>query len=378
MSSNLIVTKVDGDNTRHKRGYSEGSSSLRYAKFVVLRPAGYPLKIGGPCDFPELSEPKVFEHYAKEQWEGERAIKGCYLFDKRMFPDFAFEIKAVEPNDSVIGGPTVIIVEKPGQEESQPIPKMMGGVSFSDIIGQEEAKSKCKLIERYLHEPAKFGVWAPKNILFHGPSGTGKTMMAKALATETDVPLIPMKATQLIGEHVGEGARRIHMLYNQAEELAPCIIFIDELDAIALDRKHQDLRGDVSEVVNALLTEMDGIEDRIGVCTIGATNRISALDYSIRSRFEEEIQFKMPTLEERLLIFKHYSKTFPQQISSSVRFEQIARETNGLSGRDLVEKILKTALHRAIIEESEVLPKHFEDALKQIPKTSEPPRNMFG
>lgn len=364
---------------RQKRGYDERNPSIGCAKFVILRPAGYPMRIGGgPCEFPELSEPRVFEHYAKEQWSGDKARKGEYLFDKRMFPDFAFEITGVEPNDSYIGGSTVIIVEKLGYEEAQPIPKMMGGVRFADVIGQEEAKCKCRLIERYLHEPDKFGTWAPKNILFHGPSGTGKTMMAKALANETDVPLIPTKATQLIGEHVGEGARRIHLLYDQAEELAPCIIFIDELDAIALDRRHQELRGDVSEVVNAILTEMDGIEDRVGVCTIGATNRIAALDCSIRSRFEEEIEFKMPSYDERLLILSNYAKTFPQQLSSTVSFEQIARETSGLSGRDLVEKILKTALHKAIIEESDVLPKHFEEALKQIPKASEPPRHMFG
>lgn len=363
---------------RQKRSYGERGSAIKYAKFVILRPAGYPMKIGGTqCEFPELSEPRVFEHYAKDQWSGERVRKGSYLFDKRMFPDFAFEVTSVEPNDSYIGGSTVIIVEEFGYKDTLPTPKMMSGVKFSDVIGQEEAKRKCKLIERYLHEPEKFGAWAPKNVLFHGPSGTGKTMMAKALANETDVPLIPTKATQLIGEHVGEGARRIHLLYDQAEKLAPCIIFIDELDAIALDRRHQELRGDVSEVVNALLTEMDGIEERKGVCTIGATNRIDALDHSIRSRFEEEIEFKLPNKEERLQILLHYAKTFPQRISSSVNFEQIAKETSGLSGRDLVEKILKVALHKAIIEESEVLPRHVEEALKQIPRASEPPRHMF-
>ena len=116
-----------------------------------------------------------------------------------------------------------------------------------------------------------------------------KTMLAKALANKTDVPIIPVKATQLIGEFVGDGARQIHQLYDRAEEMAPCIIFIDELDAIALDRKFQELRGDVSEIVNALLTEMDGIVERDGVCTICSTNRIYSLDSAIRSRFEEEI-----------------------------------------------------------------------------------------
>ena len=118
-------------------------------------------------------------------------------------------------------------------------------------------------------------------------------MIAKALSAKTGVPMLAVKSTSLIGEFVGEGARQIHSLDEKAAESAPCIIFIDELDAIALDRRYQDLRGDVSEIVNSLLTEMDGISNRTGICTIAATNQIEVLDASVRSRFEEEIEFKL-------------------------------------------------------------------------------------
>ena len=148
--------------------------------------------------------------------------------------------------------------------------------------------------------------------------------------------------------------------------MAPCIIFIDELDAIALDRKFQELRGDVSEIVNALLTEMDGIVERDGVCTICSTNRIYSLDSAVRSRFEEEIEFVLPGEEEVLRIFESNVKTFPLQVEDC-DFQALAKKTKGLSGRDIVEKVLKTALHQAIIEDREIVTgKDFEKALAKL------------
>ncbi len=341
------------------------------AKFVVLKPAGYPMKTEFEC--PEVNEPQVFDRYAKEQWFGTTIRKGDFLFDRRMYPDFAFEIVNVEPKHAMIGKATVIVVE----DKQASIPQISASVTIKDVIGQDNAKKKCKLIEKYLKDPQSFGQWAPKNILFFGPSGTGKTMMAKALSNQTDAPIVPIKSTQLIGEHVGEGAARIHLLYLRAKELAPCILFFDELDAIALDRGYQELRGDVLEIVNALLTEMDGIEDRSGVCTIGATNRYTALDPSVRSRFEEEIEFTLPTQAERLQIITTYAKTFPIPIESAVDFRQIALKTDGFSGRDLVEKVLKVALHQAIIDETPVLSNHFDHALSKA-KTDSVPSVLFG
>ncbi|MGZ4927654.1 MAG: AAA family ATPase [Halobacteriota archaeon] len=345
------------------------SSSIS-AKFIVLKPAGYPMK--SDFEHPEVSESKVFDFYAREQWFGASVQKGDYLFDRRMYPDFAFEIINVEPKRATIGKSTVIVV----QETENNVPQIASGVSLDDIIGQKDAKKKCRLIERYLKNPESFGRWAPKNILFFGPSGTGKTMMAKALSSITDAPILTVKSTQLIGDHVGEGSARIHLLYSRAKDLAPCILFFDELDAIGLDRSYQELRGDVLEIVNALLTEMDGIEDRSGICTIGATNRHNALDHSVRSRFEEEIEFSLPNREERLQILMNYSSTFPIKLHETVDLDRIAGRTQGFSGRDLVEKVLKIALHQAIIDETEVNMGHLDYALSKI-KVESPPSILF-
>jgi AAA family ATPase len=349
--------------------------SLPKLKYIVIRPLGYPMRASYHED-PEIDDPKVFEQYAKEQWVGEVVKKGKLLFDSRMFPDFAFEVISTEPSEGEISNSTVILVE-----QDYPLfePRVVKDVSFDDIVGQEEAKKKCRIILEYLKNPEKFGEWAPRNILFYGPSGTGKTMMAMALSKAAEVPFIPVKSTQLIGDHVGEGARRIHNLFDKASQVAPCIVFFDEFDSIALDRSYQELRGDVSEVVNALLTEMDGIHENTGVCTIAATNRINFLDQSIRSRFEEEIEFKLPTLEERIKILEKYTASFPVRVSNDVNFITIAKETDGFSGRDLVEKILKPSLHWAIIDglheiDTEIFIKNIRNA-KKI--QSKPPKGMF-
>ena len=278
---------------------------------MLLRPAGYPLKSIFQ-EHPVVSDPKLFELYAQEQWYGEALKPGCYLFDRRLYPDFAFQVVKVHPRHSVVGTETTIKVE----QKAEPKNKMKFDVSFDDVIGQETAKRKVKIVEKFLQDPEKFGRWAPRNILFYGVSGTGKTMIAKALSAEAGVPMLAVKSTSLIGEFVGEGARQIHNLYDKAEEMAPCIIFIDELDAIALDRRYQDLRGDVSEIVNSLLTEMDGISNRLGVCTIAATNQIEVLDASVRSRFEEEIEFKLPNLEERLKLLEKNAATLPLELEN--------------------------------------------------------------
>lgn len=333
------------------------------AEYIVIKPIGYPLT-SVLDDYPEIENADVFEVYAREQWNGHIARKGDFLFDRRMFPDFAYEIKEVRPPGSTIGMKTSIIVE----DESLTIPVIenSSNITFESVIGQNNAKQKCRLIEKYLEQPDKFGKWAPRNVLFFGPSGTGKTMLAKALANKANVPILPVKATQMIGEYVGEGARQIHQLYDKAEDMAPCIIFIDELDAIALDRRHQELRGDVAEIVNALLTEMDGIVERSGICTIGATNRKNFLDPAVRSRFEEEIEFILPEESERLQIIKTNIDTFPIPVKD-IDMKKIAMLTKGFSGRDIVEKVLKTGLHQAIIEDQNiVLGKYFEKAIEKL------------
>lgn len=363
--------RVNNKKSSNYKSVSKGCG----AKTVTVKPAGYPLK-GMFHEYPEPSELDVFEFYAREQWNGFVVKKGDYLFDRRMFPDFAFKVMDVEPENSEIGKNTRFVVAD--YDSDFFIPEIKHTVTFNDIIGQEKAKQKCKLIESGLKNPERFGKWMPRNILFHGPAGTGKTMMAKALANATDVPVLPVRATKLIGEFVGDGARSIHQLYEKAEELSPCIIFIDEFDAVALNRNYQEIRGDVAEIVNALLTEMDGIDEHDGICTIAATNMLHTLDSAVRSRFEEEIEFTLPTTGERFEILKLYARTFPKKLGKDVNLEAVAKQTQGFSGRDLVEKLLKNALHKAILSGSKVTKSHLEEALAEaVGKKSEPPRGMF-
>ncbi len=201
-------------------------------------------------------------------------------------------------------------------------------------------------------------------------------MLAKSLSNELKVPLYLIKATTLIGDHVGDGARQIHELYNLASNNAPSVIFIDEIDAVGLDRKYQSLRGDVSEVVNSLLTEMDGIKQNYGVVTIGATNNPSLLDYAIRSRFEEEIEFKLPEESERKHIIENNINSMPLEVKVSV--EKLAQMSKGMSGRDIKEKLLKNSLHKAISDdEDEVNINHIEYALKNYQTEKNEPKGMF-
>ena len=352
------------------------SDSKKEAKTVVIQNVGYPFS------FPlmeihnlEISDKRLFEQYVKEQWIGLEVKEGVFLFDQKILPDYGFKVTAVYPDDSVIGENTyieLVLKEKP-EKNLKPI---TSDLTIGDIIGQDMAKNKCKVIMKYLEHPEKFGKWAPRNILFYGVPGTGKTMLAKSLANELDVPLFLIKATTLIGDHVGGGARQIHDLFEAAHKNAPSVIFIDEIDAIALHRKFQSLRGDVSEVVNALLTEMDGIHDNEGVVTIAATNNPEQLDYGVRSRFEDEFEFKVPTKEERRAMIENFIATMPYEVKISSK--KLAEMSKGMSGRDIKEKLLKSALHRALYNDEEELElKHFEHALNIYKSQDDSTMHMF-
>ena len=177
------------------------------ARFVLLRPAGYPLKSAFQ-EHPVVADPRLFQRYAQEQWYGEKLYSGCYLFDSRLYPDYAFQVVRVHPRSSVMGAQTTVKVEQ--KEKQRNI--VSYDVRFEDIVGQETAKRKVKIVQKFLADPESFGRWAPRNILFYGLSGTGKTMVAKALSVETGVPMLAVKSTSLIGEFVGEGSRQIHSL----------------------------------------------------------------------------------------------------------------------------------------------------------------------
>ncbi len=336
-------------------------------KELSLKPVGYPIRAIGDGTSPLITsdDPELFEVYAREQWSGYIISKGTFLFDQFLYPDFAFKIThlKVEGNYSTgkISADTKILLK----QEIKLVKREYPNVFFKDVIGNQEAKDKCKIIMKYLENPEQFDDWIPKNVLFFGYPGTGKTMMARALACETEVPILLTKATELIGLHVGDGARRIHQLYTIAKNSGPSIIFIDELDAIGLDRKFQSIRGDVSEVVNALLSELDGLNSKRGVVTICATNAPSLLDSAIRNRFEEEIPFNLPSYEERLQILNLYSKNAPIKIEAD--FRRLAMDTNDFSGRELKDKLLKGAIHLAILREEPIANRDlFKEVLTRI------------
>ena len=347
-----------------------------YAECVVLRPVGYPFEFSLMDENIEITNKELFEEYARDQWLGLVVKENSHLFDQKIIPDYGFEIVKAKPNDSIISEKTRIKLITDELNVKKDETRIKSNILLSDIVGQVNAKNKVKVITKYLENPEKFGPWAPKNILFYGLPGTGKTMLVKALANELEVPLYLIKATSLIGDHVGDGASKIHDLFKKASENSPSIIFIDEMDAIALHRSFQSLRGDVSEIVNSLLTEMDGISENESVITIGATNNPTSIDYAVRSRFEEEIEFKLPNDNERLSILENNLETMP--LDYDLDLGKIVKLTKGLSGRDLKEKILKTSLHNAIANDNDTITmKNIEYALNASKIKNRDIKGMF-
>ena len=368
--------KIQEMKTNTQKTIKKDTESREYAELVVLKPVGYPFDFSFMDEEVEITNEALFEEYAREQWLGLVVCEKSHLFDQKIIPDYGFEIVTAKPNNSIIGDETKIKLITDLKNVKKDKNKINPNLHIKDIIGQENAKNKFKVIYKYLENPEKFGPWAPKNILLYGQPGTGKTMLVKALANELDVPLHLIKATSLIGEHVWDSSSKIHDLFKKAGENSPSIIFIDEIDAIALHRSFQSLRGDVSEIVNSLLTEMDGISEHESVITIGATNNPTSIDYAVRSRFEEEIEFKLPNDNERLAILENNLETKPMDYN--LNLNQIVKLTKGLSGRDLKEKILKTALHNAIANDDEsITMKNIDYAIKASKIKNTDVKGMF-
>ena len=226
--------------------------------------------------------------------------------------------------------------------------KSSEGIKFSDVAGEDEAKENLTEIVDYLHDPSKYrdiGASMPKGILLVGPPGTGKTMLAKAVAGEANVPFFSMSGSEFVEMFVGMGASKVRDLFKQAKEKAPCIVFIDEIDAIGKKRDGQIGGNDEREqTLNQLLIEMDGFEGNSGVMILAATNRPDALDPALTrpGRFDRRVPVELPDLKGREEILKVHAKKI--KIADDVDFKLIARMASGASGAELANIINEAAL----------------------------------
>ena len=226
--------------------------------------------------------------------------------------------------------------------------KSAEGIKFSDVAGEDEAKENLTEIVDYLHDPSKYqeiGASMPKGILLVGPPGTGKTMLAKAVAGEANVPFFSISGSEFVEMFVGMGASKVRDLFKQAKEKAPCIVFIDEIDAIGKKRQGNVMGNDEREqTLNQLLTEMDGFEDNNGVIILAATNQPDALDPALTrpGRFDRRVPVELPDLKGREEILKVHAKKI--RIAEDVDFNKIARMASGASGAELANIVNEAAL----------------------------------
>lgn len=250
------------------------------------------------------------------------------------------------------GGPDSMIFGM-GKSNAKVYVKSSEGIRFSDVAGEDEAKENLSEIVDYLHNPAKYkeiGASMPKGILLVGPPGTGKTMLAKAVAGESNVPFFSMSGSEFVEMFVGMGASKVRDLFRQAKEKAPCIVFIDEIDAIGQKRDGRVGGNDEREqTLNQLLTEMDGFETNNGVIILAATNRPESLDPALTrpGRFDRRVPVELPDLKGREEILKVHAKKV--RLDQSVDFAEIARMASGASGAELANIVNEAAL-RAVRE----------------------------
>ena len=222
------------------------------------------------------------------------------------------------------------------------------GIHFADVAGEDEAKENLAEIVDYLHNPGKYreiGASMPKGVLLVGPPGTGKTMLAKAVAGEANVPFFSMSGSEFVEMFVGMGASKVRDLFRQAKEKAPCIVFIDEIDAIGKKRDGQMGGNDEREqTLNQLLTEMDGFEGNTGVIILAATNRPESLDPALTrpGRFDRRVPVELPDLKGREDILKVHARKI--KVADDVDFHQIARMASGASGAELANIVNEAAL----------------------------------
>ena len=250
--------------------------------------------------------------------------------------------------DKAGGGPGSMMFNL-GKSNAKVYVKSSDGIKFSDVEGVDEAEENLQEIVDYLHNPEKYreiGASMPKGVLLVGPPGTGKTMLAKAVAGEADVPFFSMSGSEFVEMFVGMGASKVRDLFRQAKEKAPCIVFIDEIDAIGQKRNSGNLGGndEREQTLNQLLTEMDGFEGNSGVIILAATNRPESLDPALTrpGRFDRRVPVELPDLQGREAILKVHAKKV--KVEDNIDYSAIARMASGASGAELANIVNEAAL----------------------------------
>ena len=267
------------------------------------------------------------------------------------------------------GGPNAMMFGM-GKSNAKVYVKSSEGIKFEDVAGEDEAKENLSEIVDYLHNPGKYrdiGASMPKGILLVGPPGTGKTMLAKAVAGEANVPFFSMSGSEFVEMFVGMGASKVRDLFRQAKEKAPCIVFIDEIDAIGQKRDGRIGGNDEREqTLNQLLTEMDGFEENTGVIILAATNRPETLDLALTrpGRFDRRVPVELPDLKGREEILKVHAKKI--KLDQNVDFEKVARMASGASGAELANIINEAALRAVRSSRSRVTQADLEESIEVV------------
>jgi cell division protease FtsH len=258
-----------------------------------------------------------------------------------------------------------------GKSNARVYVKSQEGIRFSDVAGEDEAKESLQEIVTYLHDPGKYkkiGATMPKGILLVGPPGTGKTMLAKAVAGEANVPFFSISGSEFVEMFVGMGASKVRDLFKQAKEKAPCIVFIDEIDAIGGKRNTGNLGGndEREQTLNQLLTEMDGFEGNTGVIILAATNRPESLDPALLrpGRFDRRVPVELPDLKGREDILKVHAKKV--KTDPNIDYNTIARMASGASGAELANIVNEAALRAVREGRSVVTQKDMEESIEVV------------
>ena len=269
------------------------------------------------------------------------------------------------------GGPGAMMFGGAGKSNAKVYVQSTHGIRFADVAGEDEAKENLQEIVNYLHDPKKYeeiGASMPKGILLVGPPGTGKTMLAKAVAGESNVPFFSISGSEFVEMFVGMGASKVRDLFKQAKEKAPCIVFIDEIDAIGQKRNSGQFGGndEREQTLNQLLTEMDGFEGNTGVIILAATNRPDSLDPALTrpGRFDRRVPVELPELKGREEILKVHAKKV--KIAPGVDFNTVARMASGASGAELANIVNEAALRAVRAGRKSVTQADLEESIEVV------------